>query len=144
MGLLQKKRDQCKALEISFNSKHTIKQLETKINKKQMETATKSGKITKAQIDEWKKKHKKVHTLTVKVGDNDTAVGYLRKPSRSHKGTALSMYSQHKILEAGEFLKTNCWLGGDERLLNDEDIADSASVQAAGIVNFLDGSLGEA
>lgn len=109
-----------------------------------MAEETKSGKITQEQIKSWKKEHGKVFVLNVKVDEKDQAVGYLKKPSRNHKATALSMYSQNKILEAGEFLKTNCWLGGDDRLLTSEDIADSASIQAAGIVKFHEGELGEA
>lgn len=143
-GKLQTKRDEAKALGISYTAKHTIKQLTTKIKKKEMENQTKEGNVSQEQIKTWKKEHKTVHVLKINVSDKDVAVGYLKKPSRNHKATALSMYSQNKVLEAGEFLKTNCWLGGDDRLLNNEDIADSASVQAAGIVKFHDGELGEA
>lgn len=109
-----------------------------------MAAETKKGNITSEQIAEWKKKHKKVYTLSIRVAENDTAVGYLRKPSRDHKAVALSYYAQNKIMEAGEFLRDNCWLGGDERLKTNEDIADSAAIQASGIVKFLDGELGEA
>ncbi len=144
MGALQEKRDKCRELGISFTPKNTIKQLTSKISKHKMDTETKSGNISQEQIKNWKKEHKKVHILRITVEGDDVAVGYLKKPSRNHKATALSMYSQNKILEAGEFLKTNCWLGGDERLLNSEDVADSASIQAAGIVKFHDGELGEA
>lgn len=109
-----------------------------------MAKQTKAGNITPEQIQEWKNKYKKVYTLKVKVADNDIAIGFLRKPSRDHKAIALSLYAQNKILESGEFLRDNCWLGGDDRLKSNEDIADTAAVQASGIVKFLEAELGEA
>ena len=81
--------------------------------------------------------------MNIVVAPGDVAIGYLRPPSRNHKATALSMYSQNKVLECGEFLRDNCWLGGDSRLQTDENIADSAAIQASGIVKFLSGELGE-
>ena len=52
------------------------------------------------------------------------------------------MYSQNKILECGEFIRNNCWLGGDERLMSDGDVADSAAIQASGVIKFLEAELG--
>lgn len=143
MGQLQDLRDECRELGIAHTPKHTINQLTKKIQKFKMAEETKSGTILKAQIDAWKKEHGSVYKLEVKVSENDKAVGYLRKPTRNHKATALSMYAKDKILECGEFIRNNCWLGGDERLLKENDIADSAAIQASGVVKFLDGSLGE-
>lgn len=110
-----------------------------------MANETKAGNISKEQIEAWKKQYKvdKLPTLNVVVAEGDIAVGYLRPAGRNHKATALSMYSQNKILECGEFLRDNLWLGGDPRLQTDENIADSAAIQAAGIVKFLGGELGE-
>jgi hypothetical protein len=141
---IQKLRDQCKALGIRYQTDETQKKLQQKIKNKIMANETKKGNITKDQIDTWKKEHGKVYTLSVKVTPDDIAVGYLRTPHRNHKATALSMYSQNKILECGEFLRDNCWLGGDERLKTAVDIADSAAIQASGIVKFLESELGEA
>ncbi|MDP3679774.1 MAG: hypothetical protein Q8R22_02940 [Flavobacterium sp.] len=110
-----------------------------------MKDNTKDGIISKEQIEAWKKQYKveKLPTLNIVVAPGDVAIGYLRPPSRNHKATALSMYSQNKVLECGEFLRDNCWLGGDSRLQTDENIADSAAIQASGIVKFLSGELGE-
>lgn len=144
---MQRKQDlqiECKELGLNYKSGETIKQLQTKLKKHKMATETKKGNISQEQIEEWKKKFKKVYILKVKVNESDEAVGYLRKPSRDHKAVALSLYAQNKILEAGEFVRDNCWLGGDDRLKTKEDIADSAAIQASGIVNFLEGELGEA
>lgn len=140
----QELRDQCKSLGIKYLPGHTNRQLQTKIKSFKMAKQTKAGNITPEQIQEWKNKYKKVYTLKVKVADNDIAIGFLRKPSRDHKAIALSLYAQNKILESGEFLRDNCWLGGDDRLKSNEDIADTAAVQASGIVKFLEAELGEA
>lgn len=141
----QELQSECKALGVSFNVKATNKELINKINRKKMSNKTKEGIITPEQIDAWKKKHKtdKLHVLKVKVNSKDTAVGYLKPPTREVKATALSMFSQNKILECGEFIRNNCWLGGDERLTTNGDIADSAAVQASGIIRFLESELGE-
>jgi hypothetical protein len=141
---IQKLRDECKQLGINYLTADTQRKLQLKIKNKIMANETKKGNITKEQIEIWKKEHGKVFTLKVTVAEGDVAVGYLKKPSRNHKATALSMYSQNKVLECGEFLRDNCWLGGDDRLKIAEDIADSAAIQASGIVKFLESELGEA
>lgn len=143
-------RDACAYEGIDYQSSETIKKLQTKLKKHKMSKDLKSGIISEDQIEAWKKKYGKVHVLKViiKKDDNnkvvDQAVGYLKQPARNHKATAMSMYAQHQILECGEFLRDNCWLGGDERLKSDKNIADTAAIQANGIIQFMDGSLGEA
>jgi len=150
MSKLSDLRQQCKDNNVVFDNTHTAKQLELKLIKKVMADTTKKGVITKEQIAEWKKQHNKVHKLSVIVKKDadgnikDEAVGYLKNPSRNHKATAMSMYAQNKILECGEFLRNNCWLGGDERLKDKGEIADTAAIQANGIIEFLEGELGEA
>lgn len=140
---LQELKIKAASLGIKFSSDVTKKHLITKIHNKIMATETKKGNITKEQIDVWKKEHKKVFTIKVKVADNDEAVGYLKPPGRNIKATALSMYSQNKILESGEFLRDNCWLGGDERLKTDGDIGVTAAISASGIFKMMESELGE-
>ena len=101
------------------------------------------SKISKEQIEAWKKEHGEVKEIQVKVSEKDVAIGYLKKPSRDHKAVSLSMVSQYKLLEAGEYLMTNLWLGGDERLNTPGDIADSAAVIACGITEYHEGGLGK-
>ena len=141
----QELRDKCREMGVSFTSKDTNNQLTEKIRLKKMKNETQEGNITAEQIAEWKKKFKtdKLHKLTVKDKDGNPIVGYLKPPGREIKATALSMYSQNKILECGEFIRDNCWLGGDERLKMSGDIADTAAIQASGIIKFLEAELGE-
>jgi len=140
---IQELRDECKRLGIQYLTKDTSNKLQQKIKLRIMANETKKGIISPEQIEAWKKEHKKVYKLSVTVTEGDVAVGYLKKPSRNHKATAMSMYSQNKILESGEFLRDNCWLGGDERLRTSEDIADTAAIKASGIFQFLESDLGE-
>lgn len=141
----QELRDHCKEMNIPFTTKNTNNELINKIQLKKMSIETKEGNISPEQISEWKKKYKteKLHKLTVKDKDGNPIVGYLKPPGREIKATALSMYSQNKILECGEFIRDNCWLGGDERLKMSGDIADTAAIQASGIIKFLEAELGE-
>ncbi len=147
---LQDYKDACDYYGIIYKNSDTIKILDNKIKRHKMAEETKKGNVTKEQIDAWKKEHGKVHRIAVVIKKDadgkivEEAVGYLKKPRRDHKATAMSMYAQHQILECGEFLRDNCWLGGDDRLKTLGDIADTAAIQANGIIQFKDGSLGEA
>jgi len=136
-------RSKCRERGIPFSPHETINQLTKKIMKKEKTEALKNGIVSAEQIAEWKKKHGTVHVIKVTVKEGDVATGYLRKPNRNHKATALSMYAKDKILECGVFLRNNCWLGGDERLMADDDIADTAAIQANGIIKFMDAEMGE-
>lgn len=137
---LEEIRDKATGLGVEFKNSDTIANIEKKIEKHQLNETLKQGIVPKTQIEGWKKKYNKVHKITVEVSEDDTAIGYLRSPSRDHKAIALSLYQQNKPLETGEFLLQNCWLGGDDRLKDAEEISDSAAIQANTIVNFLKGS----
>lgn len=140
MAKLEEKREEAKAKGVEFKNSDTIAQIERKINKQELNKSLKEGIVPVDQIAAWKRKYDSVHKITIEVSEGDKAVGYLRSPNRDHKAIALSLYQQNKPLETGEFLLQNCWLGGDERLKDDEKIADSAAIQANSIVNFLKGS----
>lgn len=137
---LEETRQEATEKGVSFKKSDTIAQIKKAIEKKELNNELKAGNVPKAQLQEWKRKHGKVHKITVEVTDEDTAIGYLRSPNRDHKAIALSLFNQNKILETGEFLIQNCWLGGDERLKTAENIAESGAIQANSIVNFLKGS----
>lgn len=137
---LEETRDKAKELGVEYKNSDTIANINKKIEKHQLNESLKEGVVPKNQIEAWKKKYNKVHEISVEVSEDDIAIGYLRNPSRDHKAIALSLYQQNKPLETGEFLLQNCWLGGDERLKDAEEISDSAAIQANTIVNFLKGS----
>lgn len=137
---LEETRNKAKGMGVEFKNSDTIANINKKMEKQQLNDSLKEGVVPKSEIEIWKKKYNKVHKITVEVSEDDTAIGYLRSPSRDHKAIALSLYQQNKPLETGEFLLQNCWLGGDDRLKDAEEISDSAAIQANTIVNFLKGS----
>lgn len=133
-------RQEAKDKGVDFKPSHTIANIRKMIDAKELNAKLSNGEVPDSQLKEWKRKYGKIHEISVEVSDGNTAVGYLKPPTRDHKAIALSMFNQNKILETGEFLVQNCWLGGDERLKNREEVAESAAIQANTIVNFLKGS----
>jgi len=100
------------------------------------------GQATAEQISIWKKENSEVHEITVEVVPGiEHGVGYLKGASRDVAARAMTMYTQSKILETGEFIINNCWLGGDERLKSDEKIAMAAAVEANQLVEFMTSSV---
>lgn len=73
------------------------------------------AKVTKEEIAEWKKKHGDVFHISVEGKE-----GYFKKPDRKVLGLA-SAYAQKSPLKFGETIITNCWLGGDEELISNDD-----------------------
>lgn len=73
------------------------------------------SKITEKQICEWKEKHGDVFELTV-----EDLVGYFKKPSRKTLMFA-STQIQTNPLKFNEILMEQCWLGGDEALVKDDN-----------------------
>lgn len=99
------------------------------------------GGITQAQLDGWKSNGLVVNQIEVVVSEEDTATCYITKPRRDHVAVAMSLYAKDKILECGEFILNNAWLGGDLRCKTEEDIAMAAALQASGTIKFLEASI---
>jgi hypothetical protein len=96
------------------------------------------------QLEQLKQEHgPDIRTLT--LTDDETgetvAVAFLKRPNRPTVARAVSLLSQSKVLEAGEFLLENCFVGGDQRVLSDEWLKMSAAMKAVEIVKLLDGEL---
>jgi hypothetical protein len=94
------------------------------------------------QIERWKSRHKSVTEITVRTDEGETLRGFIHNPDRNVIAQALTMVINKKILEAGELLLMNCWLGGSERMNpNNPDCDDSvvvaASKEAAGTIELL-------
>ena len=94
--------------------------------------------ITPEQIEAWKKIHGGVYRISV-----GGKVGYLRKFDRGTLAFGLSQLSAkmdvesgkveidaEKMLKVGEIALKNCWLDGDEEILNDDSLFVSAAMQA--------------
>ncbi len=92
-------------------------------------------KVTKQQIEEWKKQHGKVWELT--VGDK---IAYVRSPSRKEI-SASGTIAQSDPLQSNEFLLNACWLGGDNDILEDDSYFLGAVAQLEEIVDIKKGSI---
>jgi len=85
-------------------------------------------KITKEQIELWKKKHGKV--FEIKVEDKHC---FLKKPDRQTLSFAMTM-AQTDPLGFTEAILENCWLGGDEAIKTEDSLFLAASAKIDGIL----------
>lgn len=100
--------------------------------------------ITPELLDGWIAQHGEVHELSVadsveafdpyKVPTADDEVlehavrGYLRKPNDRELSYAMSKLPA--MIEAGKVLVKNCWLGGNDRILDEPALLTAAALQA--------------
>ncbi|MDX5437298.1 MAG: hypothetical protein LPK03_08895 [Pontibacter sp.] len=98
--------------------------------------------VDQTQIDAWKKQHGEITEVSVKVSDEDTAKCYLKPAddNRTIMARGLSLSAKGMLLECGEFILDNCWLGGDERFKEEGRVRISGAMQAAQAVEMLEGS----
>ena len=92
-------------------------------------------KITKADIDAWKKKHGDIFRLKV-----EDKVCYLRTPDRKTMSFAASVATKDP-LKFNEILLSNCWLGGDEEIKTQDDLFLAASYKIAEIIQIKEAGL---
>jgi hypothetical protein len=84
------------------------------------------------QIEKWKRQHREVHEVSVVIAEGDVAVCYIHNPDRNVLAYAISRTLKAQVIEAGEFILSNCWLGGDERCNpNSSQCFDPAVIAAA-------------
>ncbi len=86
--------------------------------------------ITQAQIDQWKKKYGKVYKLIAEDG----SVGYIRRPDRKILSHATAVAGTDAI-KFNETILRDCWLGGDESLLDDDAKFLAISAQLDKVIN---------
>lgn len=79
--------------------------------------------VTEKQIKEWKTKHGKVYRIKVSKIDGkpgEVLTGYARKPTKVELAAAAPLVQSDPV-KAGDILRTNCYLGGDEELLKKDE-----------------------
>lgn len=106
--------------------------------------------VTPEIIAEWKAKYGTVYCLEVaeepeRYDEPDSIskdldeipkiVGYLRKPDRKVMNFAMVAIAKNAI-SAGKAVVKDCWLGGDERLLSDENYSATAAFQAVELIEI--------
>lgn len=79
------------------------------------------GNITQAQLNQWKYKHKKVVKLTIQDDDQTTLFAYFKKPDMSIRAAVLQA-SKMDEFKALEVLFKNCYLGGDGKIEQEDDL----------------------
>ena len=93
------------------------------------------SKITKEQIAQWKEKHGDIYKLTIE--DHEC---FLKKPSRKSIGYA-SVGSKNNPIKFNEIMLKECWLGGDEQIMTNDDLFLAAGVQLAELVQVKEAEL---
>lgn len=79
------------------------------------------GNITQAQLNQWKYKHKKVIKLTIVDDDETTLFAYFKKPDIAIRSAVLQA-SKMDEFKALEVLFKNCYLGGDGKIEQEDDL----------------------
>lgn len=109
--------------------------------------------VSQTQIDEWVKAHGDVIVIEVSeeeteldpykveadLDDQKLVIGYLKPADDKVMNFALQKLPM--FLEAGKVIVKNCWLGGDERLINEPDFLNGAAMQAAQLIKIRQGRL---
>lgn len=88
------------------------------------------SKITKEQIEQWKKQHGDVFEISV-----DGKVGFIKKPDRKTLSYAMTE-AQTNPLGFAEIILENGWLGGDEAIKTDDSLFLAAAGQIDKIVKI--------
>lgn len=88
------------------------------------------SKITKDQIEQWKKQHGEVFEIAV-----DGKVGYMKKPDRKTLSYAMTE-AQTNPLGFAEIILENGWLGGDEAIKTDDSLFMAVAGQIDQVVEI--------
>lgn len=99
------------------------------------------GLASKEQIESWKATYGEIHEITVTDKQGNQRVCYLKEANRDVIAQALSLHSAKKLLECGETILNNCFIGGDELIKTDERLNMAAALQAKETVEFLEATL---
>lgn len=80
-----------------------------------------------SRLEQLKRQYKAVYELRVPADDEgrEIAVGYLKKPNLDTLAASASI-AQSNPIKAAEVVLRNCWIEGDERILNEEEFLISA------------------
>jgi hypothetical protein len=96
------------------------------------------GGVTAEQYQQWADQfHGKILDITVIHPISKQQLGcYLKPMGRNELSMALTFQTNKQLLEGGEVILENCWLGGNEKLRNpgtdvfDQQAASAAAMQA--------------
>ena len=100
---------------------------------------TYDGGVTEAQIEQWKRQHRKVMRIDVVDGD-ELHIGYFHRPSIETMAAVQTVTAENEIRGAETMLK-GCWLGGSEEMLRDTVLFNAVSEQLGKVLNGCASSL---
>jgi hypothetical protein len=94
------------------------------------------------QIELWKRQHKTVTEITISGAAGEVVRCFIHNPDRNVIAYALTCTMNKKLLEAGEWILNNCFLGGDPRCnpgseQQDDALVIAAAMEAAGTIELL-------
>lgn len=98
---------------------------------------------TQEQIDGWKQQYGEIKAIEVTIADADVAIAYLKPADRNVVAYGLTKSMKSQIVEAGEFVLRNCYVGGDERLRLTGPVAENkaqltAAIAAASLLDMFE------
>lgn len=76
--------------------------------------------VTQEQIERWKREHGSVFRYTAVKEGCGPKVGYLKKISPQTMDAYETMLKRSKLM-ADDIVIENCWLGGDEEIVKNDD-----------------------
>lgn len=97
------------------------------------------GGVSESQLKEWNDKyHNKLCVITVQHPVTGNALGcYLKPMGRNEIAIATSYQAEKKLVEGGEIILENCWLGGDAVLRNPSgDVFDEQAATSAALASW--------
>ncbi|MBO2009170.1 hypothetical protein [Hymenobacter negativus] len=105
-----------------------------------------AGQLSPEAIADLKAKHGELHIIEVTISATDTGVAYLKPADRNVVAYGLTKSMKSQIVEAGEFVLKNCYVGGDERLKLTGPVAENkaqltAAIAAASLLDMFDVSV---
>lgn len=91
--------------------------------------------ITEAQIEQWKLRWKHVFQIDIPIDEasDERITCYVKKPSLDTLSASMR-FAESDPLKSGLILFENCWLGGDERIKEDDDLKLSVISQLSKMV----------
>lgn len=118
-----------------------------------MEKEAITDEVSQEQIDAWTKQYGEV--IVIEVSEVETEFdpymveadlesralvkGYLSRPD--NKVLNFALQKMPMFLDAGKVIMKNCWLGGDRRLIENDEFLNGAAMQAAQLVKIRQGRL---
>lgn len=100
------------------------------------------GQISDEEIRVYKESFGEVHEIIIPANDEGTEAGvcYLRKPTRKIIEAVFSLIQTNPI-QAAEVMMRNCWICGDERIKNDDDMFLSAVPLVTSLIKIRTGEI---